>query len=119
MKRRFSILPLLCLTATAASSQELEPRAYAITPVNSNAVTVTYLYASGEASFDPTLPLDDVRARTHGLAAGYYRSFGLFGRSANFLVAQPYAASNIDGSGPWALSAPDSRAKVVAVVIYP
>ena len=92
---------LLCacfgLLAGAALAQELEPRAYVITPVKSNAVVFTYAHSSGEAAFDPTLPLKDVNADINSLVASYYRSFDLFGRSANFVVSQPYTVANLDG----------------------
>ncbi len=91
------ICTCICLVASAAFAQELEPRAYVITPVKSNAVVFTYAHSSGEASFDPTLPLKDVNATINTLVASYYRSFDLFGRSANFVVSQPYTFADING----------------------
>ena len=47
---------------------------------------------------EPTVPIEDAGASLHFGAAGYYRTFGLFGRFANIGVGVPYAAGHLRGS---------------------
>jgi hypothetical protein len=87
---------LLCVAAGAAA-QELNPRAYAPMPTGGNIVMLAYGRSSGGVLFDPSLPVEDVHAaiNTSTLLCG--RSFSLFGRSANAMVALPYAWGAMDG----------------------
>jgi len=48
---------LLLLSAVGANAQQLEPRAYANTPVGMNFLIAGYAYSSGGLSTDPTLPM--------------------------------------------------------------
>jgi hypothetical protein len=72
-------------------SQDLTPRAYLITPVGSNAVTVNYSYFTGSVFTDPTVPITNFQAEFAIQTLSYYHSSSLFGRSANAVVALPYA----------------------------
>jgi hypothetical protein len=81
-----------------AQAQELVPRAYEPAPVGLNAFTLAYAYSFGDILFDPSLPIKDANARLNNMAGSYYRTFGLFGRFANFTVAQPYAFGHISGT---------------------
>jgi len=78
--------------------QELEPRAYLVTPIGTNAVTITYQYATGDALFDPTLPIEGARGTINTSTFSYYRSLSFFGRSANFTVTAPYRFGTTTGS---------------------
>ncbi|MGH9629496.1 MAG: transporter [Bryobacteraceae bacterium] len=62
-----------------------------------NALVVAYGRSGGDVLFDPSLPVEDVRATIHSGALGYYRSIGLFGRSANIRIGMPYALGNMRG----------------------
>jgi hypothetical protein len=85
-----------CLTATAAAAQDLEPRAYANTPVGLNFLIAGYAYQQGDVLTDPGLPLEDAKVHVHSAVFAYARSFGLFGTSAKFDVIVPYGWA--DGS---------------------
>jgi len=87
-------LPLLAL---AAAAQELVPRAYVITPVGSNAITISGAFSDGDLSFDPSVPIEDAKGRFVVPVLSAFHSFGLFGRSANVVVSLPYAVGNFHG----------------------
>ena len=89
---------VLFLIPVAASAQELEPRAYSASPTGANFVVLGYSRTSGDVLFDPSLPVTDVVARINGAVAGYGRTFGLFGRSANVGVAAPYIVGTLEGN---------------------
>lgn len=83
---------------TALRAQDLAPRAYLITPYHSNAVTLTWSFYDGSINFNGSLPSSDATGRYHVGVFNYYHSFGVFGRSANFVVALPYAEGNFRGT---------------------
>ena len=78
-------------------AQDLAPRAYVVTPLGSNAVTASYTYNTGELLFEGTVPITDATGRLSVPSVAYYRSFGLFGRSANVLAALPYGVGTFEG----------------------
>jgi hypothetical protein len=80
------------------SAQDLSPRAYLITPLHSNAVTLTWSFYDGSINFDGSLPVSDATGTYNVMIASYYHSFGFFGRSANVVAALPYAVGNFDGT---------------------
>lgn len=86
------------LVSCGVSGQELEPRAYLVTPVGTNAVTITYERAAGDALFDPSLPIEGARGTINTSSFSYYRSLSLFGRSANILFIGPYRFGTIKGA---------------------
>jgi hypothetical protein len=91
------MVPALLCVAAGAAAQELNPRAYAPMPTGANIVMAAYGRSSGGVLFDPSLPVENVHAVIHSSALLYGRSFGLFGRSANAVVALPYAWGEMDG----------------------
>jgi hypothetical protein len=92
-------LPLLLLGLRAGPlrAQDLDPRAYAVTPVGTNIGVFLYSRLSGDVLFDPSLPITNVSATFDGFALGYYRSIDFFGRSANVRIAVPYAVGHVQG----------------------
>ena len=87
----------LALAVGGATAQDLEPRAYTATPMGSNAVLFSYAYSSGGVLTDPTLPIEDLNARVHGLVAGYYRAFPLAGKAAGIGISAPYVFGDLSG----------------------
>lgn len=81
----------------ACQAQSLVPRAYLITPLHSNAITLACNFNEGSILFDPALPIEDSSGSLRIPVLSYYRSFGLFGRSANFVVSVPYAIADFKG----------------------
>lgn len=93
------IILLLCLFyARGMCAQDLAPRAYVITPLHSNAVTLTYSFYNGEIIFDGNLPIADSSARVNVSVLSAYHSFNLLGRTASFLASLPYGVGNFHGT---------------------
>ncbi len=100
-KRRKSALVdlvLLGLAAAAGHAQDLAPRAYLVTPIGSNAVTLSWSFFDGSVFTDPTVPIEDFKVRFHSEIFSYTHSFALFGRSANVTGSLPYAVGNFQGT---------------------
>jgi len=94
----------------ALRAQDMTPRAYVITPVRSNAVTVTNIFNDGNLLFDGTVPITGATGRLDVPALSLYRSLGVFGRSANVTATLPYGVgtfkATVLGAEPSAI-APD------------
>jgi hypothetical protein len=84
-------LPVLC-------AQDLAPRAYVVTPVGSNAVTMAYSYNDGSLLIGGTLPVTGATGRLSVPSVAYYHSLSLLGRSANVTVALPYGVGTLEGT---------------------
>src|SRR6185436_4683799 len=95
------LLVLLFATAWAAvhplGAQELEPRAYSASPVGMTFLVIGAGRSSGSVLIDPSLPLDDVRARLGVATVGIGRTFDLASRTALVVVAVPYARARLSG----------------------
>jgi hypothetical protein len=78
-------------------AQDLAPRAYFITPLHSNAVTVTYGYYSGSLLFNGAAPVTGATGTYSVPVISYYHSFGLAGHSANITGSLPYAIGTFEG----------------------
>lgn len=89
---------MLVLSAVFASSQDLAPRAYVITPIHSNAVVVTYSYFDGNLIFDNSTPITGATARISVPIFSVYHSFNLAGRTASFTASLPYGVGNVRGT---------------------
>ena len=87
----------MALAGTSARGQELEPRTYANVPVGVNFIAVVYGFSSGNVFMDPALPIEDLDADVHLLAARYTRTFGLAGHSAKLRVLLPYSSGHWEG----------------------
>ncbi|MGB7437063.1 MAG: transporter [Candidatus Acidiferrum sp.] len=81
----------------AARGQDLAPRAYVITPLHSNAITLTYSYYTGSLQFDGAVPITGATGKINMPIVTYYHSLNFFGRSANILATPPYAVGNLQG----------------------
>jgi len=93
----FSVGLFLWIATTFGYAQDLVPRAYLITPVASNAVTLSSSFFDGPIFTDPTIPITDFKGRFDVTALSYVRSFNFFGRSANIVGTMPYAFGNFHG----------------------
>jgi len=94
------LLPIVFMIAFVAelSAQQLDPRAYSVSPTGVNIVIANYGYSSGDVTFDPALPIDDGHAKINLFAAGYFRSISVAGRSANVTLVTPYVWGNLTGN---------------------
>lgn len=90
------VVLLLGVTNTL-KGQELEPRAYSVSPVGINIALFSYSYPTGDVEFDSSVPVDSVKANLNVLTLGYFRSFNLLGRSASISAAIPYTDGKLEG----------------------
>ena len=95
---RLAVAAVALLSGAAVSSaQQLEPRAYAPSPVGVNIVGVPFGYQWGSVITDPSLPVQNVDAKVEAAAAFYNRTFSFLGRSASALVAMPWVWAQASG----------------------
>ena len=86
------------LAADLCCAQDLAPRAYIITPMHSNAITLTYSFFDGSLLFEGTIPITGANARVSVSIFNYTHSLRLFGRTANFTGSLPYGIGNLRGT---------------------
>jgi hypothetical protein len=79
-----------------ASAQDLEPRAYANTPVGLNFLIGGYAYSKGTVGTDPSVPITDTQIKLNSAVLAYVRTLDLWGRSGKVDVIVPYTWA--DGS---------------------
>lgn len=97
--RYFAFLFVISLCSfDALHGQDLAPRAYLITPVHSNAVTLTYTFYTGNINFDGAVPITGATARVNVSLFNYSHSLRFFGRTANFLAMLPYGVGTFKGT---------------------
>ena len=80
-----------------ALAQTLAPRAYVITPVHANAITLSWSYFDGGLNFNGAIPVTGATGTYHVPVLSYYHSFSFFGRSANFVGFLPYGVGTFQG----------------------
>ena len=99
-----ALAPRLVLSAAMlcavhlAHAQELNPRAYLITPVGTNVINLGYSHLEGNPDVAGAAPITDAYGRVDLTALGYYRSFGFLGRSANLALGIPYGVGDFSAS---------------------
>ena len=70
-----------------AAAQQLEPRSYSNIPVGMNFVVTAYGYTEGSITTEAASPIKDAQVQAHTAIFGYARSFGLWGTSGKFDIA--------------------------------
>jgi hypothetical protein len=103
MQSRTSLLAVVCLTSAAlvpgrGKAQEIEPRAFAPSPVGVTFVLVGMARSTGGVLTDPSLPVDNVDAEIDGALLGLGRTFGLFGHLASVGVVQSHVSARVTGT---------------------
>jgi hypothetical protein len=97
--RKFVLCLVLAVCPLAGlHAQTLAPRAYVITPIHGNAVTLSWSYFDGGLDFNGTIPVTGATGTYSVPVISYYHSFGLFGRSANVTGFLPYGVGTFQGS---------------------
>src|SRR5271170_781554 len=79
------------------SAQDLAPRAYVITAVHSNAITITWAFYDGGLNFNGTIPVTNATGTYYVSIFSYYHSLNFFGRSANITASLPYGVGTFHG----------------------
>lgn len=87
---------VLALLRSAATAQDLEPRAYANAPVGLNFMIGGYAYSKGTVGVDPSVPITDTEIELNSTVLAYVRTLDLWGRSGKFDIIVPYTWA--DGS---------------------
>jgi len=80
------------------SAQDLAPRAYVITPLHANVITLTWAFYDGSINYNGALPVSGATGSYSVPIFSYYHSFGFFGRSANIVASLPYGVGNFRGT---------------------
>jgi hypothetical protein len=91
------LLFALALIVRPLHAQDLSPRAYVITPVQLNVVTITWSYFNGGVNLNGAIPITGATGIFYVSSFTYYRSLSFFGRSANVAVSLPYGVGNFRG----------------------
>jgi hypothetical protein len=86
-----AVLTVTLLAPLVAAAQELEPRAYANTPVGMNFLIAGYGHTHGDVAFDASVPIEDARLTVHGAFLAYARAIDVWGRAGKLDVVLPYA----------------------------
>lgn len=79
-------------------AQDLSPRAYVITPVGTNAITLNNIFNDGQLLFEGTVPITGATGRLDVPAVTLFRSVSLFGRSGNVAATLPYGVGTFKGT---------------------
>ena len=96
--RYLVLLGIALCCGQAAVAQTLAPRAYVITPVGANAITLSWSFFDGGVNLNGTLPVTGATGVYHVPTVSYYHSFSLFRRSANITGFLPYGVGTFSGS---------------------
>jgi hypothetical protein len=93
-------LPAVLLAGLAPSlrAQDLSPRAYLITPLRSNAVTVGNVFNDGNLLFDGSVPITGATGRLNMPNVTLVRSLSVLGRSANVAATVAYGVGTFKGT---------------------
>jgi hypothetical protein len=97
LSRRLQLLAVVLGSAHFVAAQDLAPRAYVITPVHSNAVTVTWAFYDGGVNFSGAIPAT-ATGTYYVPIISYYHSLSFIGRSANINVSLPYGVGNFEAA---------------------
>jgi hypothetical protein len=92
--KRSSVVPAvmaLLLVAAPAHAGEIEPRAYANTPVGINFLLAGYAYTDGGLSTPGSSPIKDAQLKMNTGILAYARTLDVWGKSGKFDVIVPYS----------------------------
>ncbi len=92
------LVAALLLCPVLLRAQDLAPRAYIITPLHFNAVTLTWGFYDGSINLNGALPASDATGTYSVPIFSYYHSFGFLGRSANIVASLPYGVGTFQGT---------------------
>src|SRR6266496_1007330 len=80
---------VLVTVSFEAHAQDLEPRAYANTPVGLNFLIGGYAYSKGTVGTDPSVPITDTEVKLNSAVLAYVRTLDLWGRPGKFDLIIP------------------------------
>jgi len=88
----------LLLGATRGAAQDLDPRSYVWVPVNATILVAGFAFSHGAVVTDAASPIQDLQASVQMPSLGLARTFPVFGRTAQTLVALPYSWAQASGT---------------------
>jgi len=98
MRRGAPLALLLSLiSAAAAGAQDLVPGAFRPAPVSVNIATIAASFNIGDISFDPSLPVEEGRAKLGSVIAGFNRTLSIAGHYASVGVGAPIVFGHVQG----------------------
>jgi hypothetical protein len=91
---------ILALAGASPSvlAQDLSPRAYLITPLRANAITVANIFNDGELLIEGAVPVTGATGRLNMPNLTITHSLSFFGRSANVAAALAYGVGHFKGT---------------------
>ena len=96
---RVAIAAVIFMLGTGlARAQDMEPRSYSASPIDTNFLIASYQRTTGDVAFDADLPISDVKAAINTGILAYSRTFDLFGQTGSVGVALPYFDGNLSGN---------------------
>jgi hypothetical protein len=88
----------VAFSAPALRAQELEPRAYAHTPVGLNFALAGYAYTEGDVLLDASAPIQGAHVTSQGIVLAYARSLNLWGDTGKLDAVVPYGWASGDAT---------------------
>jgi hypothetical protein len=89
---------VLAAAGTPVLAQDLSPRAYLITPLRANAVTVANIFNDGELLIEGAVPVTGATGRLDMPNVTLTHSLSFFGRSANVAASLAYGVGHFKGT---------------------
>jgi hypothetical protein len=79
-------------------AQDMEPRAFSASPIDTNFLIGSYQRTTGDVALDADLPIRDVKAAINSGILAYDRTFDLFGQTGSVAIVLPYFHGNLSGN---------------------
>jgi hypothetical protein len=88
---------IFILASCGARAQEMEPRSYSASPIDTNFLITSFQRTTGDVALDPSLPIANVKAAIDSGILAYNRTFDLFGHTGSAAIVLPYFRGNLSG----------------------
>jgi hypothetical protein len=95
--RKLQLFAVMLGLAHFLVGQDLAPRAYVITPLRSNAITLSWAFYNGALNLTGSIPVTATGTFNVPIFS-YYHSLSFFGRSANIIASLPYGVGNFEAA---------------------
>jgi hypothetical protein len=89
------IVPILSCFSSIA--QDLDPRAYLRIPTGTTTAFTGLSFSSGRVVTDPTIPIENIKAKVQALSFGFSHSFNFLGKTSQALLVLPYSWAQVSG----------------------
>jgi hypothetical protein len=97
--RKGAIAAVIFMLGTGlAGAQDMEPRAFSASPIDTNFLIGSYQRTTGDVALDADLPIRDVKAAINSGILAYDRTFDLFGQTGSVAIVLPYFHGNLSGN---------------------